>query len=145
MAINPNEISINVDGIDTVFDFADMWKELAEELQEFRNLNRASLSDRVSADLLDTLPEGRKRILGSSPKQKDFLREVANYILDEQQKLRERAAIISLEDLESQLEPIKDATKKIDQLVTDINNAEQIITEVSRVVGFIANVALLLI
>lgn len=145
MAINPNEISINVDGIDTVFDFADMWKELAEELQEFRNLNRASLSDRVSADLLDTLPEGRKRILGSSPTQKDFLREVANYILDEQQKLRERAAIISLEDLESQLEPIKDATKKIDQLVTDINNAEQIITEVSRVVGFIANVALLLI
>jgi DNA anti-recombination protein RmuC len=119
VAVNINAISINTDpsGFDSLFDYADMLRELAEEVDAFRNTYRDQLKE-----------------------QRDQLREYADRISEDASRLAVNVAIGVLTTLQPQLEQIRSETRKLDDFLTDVKNAQAIISGLATTIGLLGNI-----
>ena len=119
MAINLNAISINVQGLDTWLDYAEVLQELADEADAFRQNNR----DKLNSEQKKTL--------------RFYSKKIRKYASDD---IATIAAIEKLEELDTELTQLKDAIKKVDGFLADLTNANKAISGLAEVVGVIVNI-----
>jgi hypothetical protein len=110
-------MSINMNGVDTWFE-PDICQELADKLDAFRRNNRGNLTT----------------------EQENNLRFYAEKIREYARDRATTTAINLLTVLNPQLEQLKDAIKKVDDLLPDINNAQAIISGAAEVFNVIVNI-----
>jgi hypothetical protein len=118
MTVDINSISINTEGLETGFDYADMLQELADEVDAFRNTYRDKLTQQ----------------------QRDRLRSFASRIREEAARFAVIIAIELLEQLEPELNKIRLETRKLDDLLTDIKNTKAIISGLAEIIGVLVNI-----
>jgi hypothetical protein len=125
MAVDIDRISINTDpnGFDSWLDYADMLQELADELDAFRNVHRNRLEK----------------------SQRNNIRFGANRLRQEARTIATLSAIKVLEDAKHELEKLRAATGKMDELIQDINNAKDIISGIGEIFNVISNILTLVV
>jgi hypothetical protein len=120
VAVDINAISINTDpsGFDNLFDYADMLRELAEEVDAFRNTYRSRL----------TVPE------------RDRLRDYADRMSEDARRLAVNVAVNVLNQLQPELDRIRSETRKLDDFLTDFKNTQAIISGLANTIGLLVNI-----
>lgn len=119
MAIDINVISINVNGVDSWLDYADILQEIADEVDAFRQNYRDKLSQ-----------EQKKNLRYYSKKIRKYARDDIATI----------TAIEKLVELDAELAQLKDAVKKVDSFLTNVANTKKAISGLAEIVGFIINI-----
>lgn len=119
MAIDINAISINVNGLDDWFDYAEVLQELADEVDAFRQNNRDKLSNEQKKSL------------------RFYAKKIRKYASDD---IATIAAIEKLEELDTELTQLKDAVKKIDGFLAAVTNTKKAISGLAEIVGVIVNI-----
>lgn len=118
MAVDIKVISININGVDTWFEYGDILQELADKVDAFRRNYRDAL-----------LPE-----------QRDKFRDYSERIRDNATQIATIGAIELLTQLEQQLTQLKNLTKTIDELINDITNMQEVILGLAEVVNLTLNI-----
>lgn len=118
MAIDIRTMSINVKGIDNWFDYADVLQELADEVTNYQRTYRDSLST----------------------EQKNNLRAYANQIRDNAENLATKAAILKLENHQTELSQLKSAIAETDNFLTEVKNAQQVVATLAKVIDITVDI-----
>jgi hypothetical protein len=111
-------MSINMNGVDTWFEYADICQEIADKLDAFRRNNRGDLNQAQ-----------RNNLRFYAEKIREYARDIATI-----------KAIDLLTVLNPQLEKLKDAIKKVDDLLLDVNNTKKIISGIADVFNIIVKI-----
>lgn len=111
-------MTINTNGVDTLFKYGDMLQELANKVDAFRRNYRDTLSS----------------------EQRDKLRDYSERIRQNANQIAIFAAIELLTRLESQLTQLKNLTKKVDELMNNIKNLQEVISGLAEIAQLTLNI-----